>query len=95
VIAFSLPPIDPWTAGAVVLATAVTDAIYVLFSAAVAARRRLAAANWSSIWYLLGSFAVINYTQNWVYVLFAAIGSWLGAFISLTILRRGKDRPLP
>ncbi len=57
------------------LATAVTDAIYVLFTNAVVRRRRLPAATWSSIWYLLSSFAVISYTQHWGYVIFAALGS--------------------
>jgi uncharacterized membrane protein YhaH (DUF805 family) len=83
----ALLAIDPLTAGGVVLATAATDAVYVMFSSAVAARRRLSAANWSSVWYLLSSFAVISYTQNWVYVVFAAVGSWLGAYASMTFLR--------
>lgn len=80
--------IDPLTALGVLLATAATDAVYVMFSSAVATRRRLPAATWSSVWYLLSSFAVISYTQNWVYVAFAAIGSWLGAFASMTYLHR-------
>jgi uncharacterized membrane protein YhaH (DUF805 family) len=80
--------IDPLTAAGVVVCTAVTDAAYVLFTAAVAARRRLSAANWSAAWYLLAAFAVISYTHNPVYVLFAAAGSWLGAFVSITWLRR-------
>jgi hypothetical protein len=46
----------------------------------------LPAATWSSIWYLLSSFAVISYTNNWFYVLFAATGSWIGAYLSLTFL---------
>jgi len=54
--------IDPLIAAAVVIATACTDAVYVLFTNAVVRRRRLPAASWSSIWYLLSSFAVINYT---------------------------------
>jgi hypothetical protein len=68
------------------LSTALTDAVYVLFSAAVAARRRSAAASWSGVWYLLSSFAVIAYTKDWTYVGFAAIGSWLGAYLSMTWL---------
>ena len=68
-----LPSIDPLVAGGVVLTTAFTDAVYVLFTASVAARRRFAAATWSSVWYLLAAFAVISYTSNWAYVLFAAI----------------------
>lgn len=83
-----LPPIDPWIAAGVILSTAVTDAVYVFFNAAVAARRRIAAASWSSIWYLLSAFAVISYTSNWAYVLFAAVGAWLGGFLSITALNR-------
>lgn len=85
-------PIDPWIAAGVVAATAATDAIYVLFTAAVAARRRVPAATWSSIWYLLSSFAVISYTSHWVYVVFAAIGSWIGAYVSVTFLNRPGGR---
>ena len=81
-------PFDPAVAAAVVACTAVTDAVYVLFSAAVLARRRLAAANWSGAWYLLSAFAVISYTQSPIYVVFAALGSWLGAFASVSWLRR-------
>jgi uncharacterized membrane protein YhaH (DUF805 family) len=83
-----LPSIDPLIAGGVVVTTAFTDAIYVQFNAAVSARRRFAAATWSSIWYLLSAFAVISYTSNWVYVLFAALGSWIGGFLSITALNR-------
>ena len=56
--------IDPLTAGGVLLATAATDAVYVMFTSAVVARRRVPAATWSSIWYLLSSYAVISYTEN-------------------------------
>ncbi len=81
------------TAAGVVLATAATDAVYVMFTSAVAARRRSSAASWSSFWYLLSSYAVINYTENWIYVCFAALGSWIGAFFSLTFLRAQPVRP--
>ncbi len=86
----ALLAIDPLTALGVLLATAATDAVYVMFSSAVAARKRVPAANWSSVWYLLSSFAVISYTQNWAYVGFAAIGSWLGAFASMTFIHRTR-----
>jgi uncharacterized membrane protein YhaH (DUF805 family) len=80
--------IDPVIALGVALATATTDAAYVFFNAAVAARHRVRAANWSAIWYLLSAFAVISYTEHAIYVVFAAIGSWLGAFMSVTWLVR-------
>jgi hypothetical protein len=77
-----------WLAVGVFISTAATDAVYVFFNAAVSARRRVAAASWSSLWYLLSAFAVISYTKNWVYVGFAAAGSWVGAYVSMTLLRR-------
>jgi hypothetical protein len=59
---------SPLIATGVVASTAATDAVYVLFTAAVAARRRSVAASWSSVWYLLSAFAVISYTGNPIYV---------------------------
>lgn len=78
--------IDPWLALGVFFSTAATDAVYVMFNAAVSARRRIPAATWSGVWYLLSAFAVISYTRNWMYVGFAAAGSWLGAYLSMTVL---------
>jgi hypothetical protein len=80
--------IDPRIALGVVAATTTTDAAYVMFTASVVARRRMPAANWSAVWYLLSSFAVISYTNNWVYVAFAAAGSWIGAYLTITFLHR-------
>ena len=80
--------VNPLVAAGVVLATAVTDALYVMFTASVAARRPLPAANWSAAWYLVSSFAVISYTSNAVYVVFAAVGSWVGAYVTIRWLRR-------
>jgi hypothetical protein len=85
--------IDPLTASAVLLATAATDAVYVMFTSAVVARRRVPAASWSSVWYLLSSYAVISYTENWAYVGFAAAGSWIGAFVSISFLHRPPGGP--
>src|SRR5512147_1548073 len=91
--AMSLPEIDPFIALAVMGATAATDAVYVMFTNAVVRRHRLPAATWSSIWYLLSSFAVINYTHHWGYVVFAAAGSFIGAFASISFLHPGPTYP--
>ena len=90
----ALNALSPLVAVAVLGATIVTDAVYVQFTAAVATRQRLRAANWSGVWYLLSAFAVINYTGNPAYVVFAALGSWLGAFLSVTWLNRRVVAPL-
>lgn len=83
---FHLQTPNPLLAAGVLVSTAATDAVYVLFTAAVAARRHGVAASWSSLWYLLAAFAVISYTGNPVYVVFAAAGSWIGAFGAVTWL---------
>jgi len=85
--------IDPVTAAGVLAATAATDAVYVMFTSAVVARKRVPAASWSSVWYVLSSYAVISYTENWVYVAFAAIGSWIGAYLTITFLHRPPGGP--
>ena len=85
--------IDPVTSVGDLLATAATDAVYVMFTSAVVSRKRVPAATWSSVWYVLSSYAVISYTENWAYVGFAAAGSWLGAFASITFLHRPPGGP--
>jgi len=85
--------IDPVTSVGVLIATAATDAVYVMFTSAVVSRKRVPAATWSSVWYVLSSYAVISYTENWAYVGFAAAGSWLGAFASITFLHRPPGGP--
>src|SRR6187549_1566672 len=88
-----LTNIDPWLALGVFLATALTDAVYVMFTSSVINRKRFAAANYSALWYTLSSFAVISYTNNWVYVVFAAFGSWIGAYVTMTFLHGAGGKP--
>jgi hypothetical protein len=78
---------NPLIAAGVLASTATTDAVYVMFNAAVMARRPARAANWSSLWYVLAAFAVISYTGNPIYLLFAAGGSWIGAYLSVLWLK--------
>jgi hypothetical protein len=89
----NIQPPNPLIAAGVMACTAATDAVYVMFTAAVTSRRRGLAATWSSVWYLLSAFAVINYTGNPVYVIFAAMGSWIGAFGAVTWLVKKTDQP--
>jgi hypothetical protein len=42
---------------------------------------------------MLSSFAVISYTHHWVYVVFAAAGSFIGAFVTMTFLHPGAVYP--
>jgi hypothetical protein len=87
-----LASIDPLIALGVAAATALTDAVCVMYTASVVHRRDLAAANWGSLTYMLSAFAVISFTNNWAYVVFAALGSWVGAYATMKYLRRQMPR---
>ena len=82
-----LASIDPWIALGVVAATALTDAVCVLYTSSVVHRRDLSAANWASLTYMLSAFAVISFTNSWIYVVFAALGAWIGAYATMKYLR--------
>jgi len=87
--------LNPLIAAGVMASTAATDAVYVMFNASVTARRPSRAASWSALWYLLSAFAVISYTGNSIYVVFAAAGSWIGAYFSVRWLDRSNSRTTP
>jgi hypothetical protein len=84
---------DYWVGAGVLIATAATDAAYVMFTTSVVAKRPMAAANWCGIWYMLSSFAVISYTNNWIYVGFAIVGSWIGAYLTLKYFHSEPSHP--
>jgi hypothetical protein len=83
----ALPVIDPWIALGVFAATMLTDAVCVMYTAAVVHRRDLATANWGALTYMLSAFAVISFTSHWFYVVFAALGAWVGTYASMKYLR--------
>lgn len=91
----NLSAIDPWIALGVVAATAITDAVCVMYTSAVVHRRDLATANWGSLTYMLSAFAVISFTTHWFYVVFASLGAWVGSYASMKYLRWRASRSAP
>lgn len=95
-----MPPlnIEPLIAAAVLLATAATTPSTPSMCCSPTPWSGAAAFPppiWSSIWYLLSSFAVISYTQHWGYVIFAALGSFIGAYLIMTFLHPKPTYPPP
>jgi hypothetical protein len=41
---------------------------------------------------LLSAFAAISYASNWIHARFAAAGSWIGGFLSITALNWIRPR---
>ena len=67
-------PINPLVAMGVLASTAATDAAYVFFNAAVSGGAEFGPQTGAPSGTLLSAFAVISYTENAIYVLFAADG---------------------
>jgi hypothetical protein len=79
--------LNPFIAVGVFVSTATTDAVYVLFNAAVSDRRRVRGRPGAPSGICCQrSRSLVSYTHNAVYVLFAAAGSWIGAFSAVTWL---------
>jgi hypothetical protein len=80
-----LPTIDPLIAGGVVLSTTLTDAVYVFFNAAVSARRRFARGDVEQR--LVSARRVCGHQlQVELGACAAALGSWIGSFVSIMAL---------
>jgi uncharacterized membrane protein YfcA len=75
--------IDPLVALLVFLLTAVMDALHAVYTKAVASNQAGRAATFGSVIYLISGFAVIQYTQNHVYLVFMVLGSWIGVYLSV------------
>lgn len=81
--------IDPIIALSVFLVTAFMDVLHAIYTKAVSEDRPVLAATSGSVVYMVSAYAVIQYTQNWIYILFMVGGSWIGTY--LTIIRsKGK-----
>lgn len=57
------------------------DFLMAYYTVAVIKQKEFMAAHSGAAVYLLTSFGVINYTQNWWYILFIVAGSWLGTYV--------------
>lgn len=67
----------------VFFATLMMDFLYVLYTASVAAGRRVAAATFSMIWHLTTALVIVVYTKSIVYLAFVGMGSWIGSYFGM------------
>ncbi|TSC79275.1 MAG: Uncharacterized protein G01um101429_510 [Parcubacteria group bacterium Gr01-1014_29] len=79
-----------WTiAFSVFLAYAIIDAFYAKYTLSVARLNPFSAATIGAVMHFLLAFGVLNYVQNYLYVVPLAIGSWLGTY---WVVQREKSR---
>lgn len=79
-----------WLIAALIfLAYFVVDAMYASYTLAVTERRPFQAATIGFLMHFILAFGVLNYVDNYLYVVPLAIGSWCGTY--LVVLRAKKS----
>jgi hypothetical protein len=74
------------------VAYVVFDAFYALYTLHVTRLNEWRASNSAVIVNFISAFAVINYTQNWLYIVPLLAGSWVGTFIVVRNQRIKKTK---
>lgn len=66
---------------AVFIAYLLIDAMYAYYTLAVTRKKPMAAASVGALMHFLIAFGVLNYVQNYLYVIPLALGSWIGTYL--------------
>lgn len=61
-----------------------TDALYAYYTLLVTRKRPIASASVGAMMHFLIAFGVLNYVQNYLYLIPLALGSWLGTYLVVT-----------
>lgn len=57
------------------------DAMYAYYTLAVTQQKPVASATVGALMHFLIAFGVLNYVQNYLYVIPLALGSWVGTYL--------------
>lgn len=68
-------------AAVIFIAYVVIDALYAYYTLAVTKRHAFSSATSGLIMHFLLAFGVINYVQNYLYIIPLALGSWVGTYV--------------
>ncbi|EKE21874.1 MAG: hypothetical protein ACD_7C00099G0006 [uncultured bacterium] len=71
------------------LAYFLIDAMYAVYTLSVVKKKPLVASSIGALMHFLLAFGVINYVQNYLYIIPLALGSWLGTYF---IVSREKNK---
>lgn len=65
----------------VFVAYLVVDAMYAYYTITVIKKRPIASATTGALMHFLIAFGVLNYVQNYLYIIPLALGSWVGTYM--------------
>jgi hypothetical protein len=69
------------TALIIFIAYLVVDGMYAYYTLAITKHKAITAATTGALMHFLLAFGVINYVNNYLYVVPLALGSWIGTFL--------------
>ncbi len=82
---FSWQTLSPWLALLVFVAYVFIDGMYAYYTIAVTKRRPFASATTGALMHFLIAFGVLNYVQNYLYLIPLALGSWVGTYLIVSL----------
>lgn len=80
-IAMHWQSVDIKIALTVFVAYVLVDAMYAYYTIAVTQKRPIASASVGAMMHFFIAFGVLNYVQNYLYIIPLALGSWVGTYI--------------
>ena len=86
---FSLSSLNPWLALLVFVAYVLIDGMYAYYTIAVTKRRPVASASVGALMHFLIAFGLLNYVQDYLYLLPLALVSWVGTYLVGTRNKKG------
>jgi hypothetical protein len=69
------------TATIVLIAYLLIDAMYAYYTLAITKKMPFTAASLGALMHFLIAFGVLNYVENYLYIIPIAIGSWIGTYL--------------
>jgi uncharacterized membrane protein YfcA len=70
----------------------VLDWMFTVYTLSIVNKRPFLAANVGTALYGLAAFGVINYVEDWRYVIPMCIGGWIGTYLSVLWERKKHDK---
>jgi hypothetical protein len=77
----NLAQFDVGIAVAVFIAYILIDGMYAYYTITVTRRRPVASATTGALMHFLIAFGVLNYVENYLYLIPLALGSWIGTYL--------------
>lgn len=68
------------------------DALYAYYTLSVVSLKPYTSATVGALMYFLLAFGIINYVNNFLYLIPLVVGSWLGTFIVVSVKKRFNNK---